>query len=255
MDIKSLNKLIDQRIEFQNNSVNSVSISSHTHNGSNSLQVNSSDLLPYKIYDVNTQPITGRDNTMGKISLFDFSTNVQNPSLAIWSWGQNIFLGNQDNPINFADFFLSASQTKTQNFPDSTTTTVIYNVLNFQYPLSYDISTGKFSTVPRTGTIIPRISFESWYLITASVDINPDPASNGIVGIAISIDGLIVDQVQFPITVGLSGSVNNFTATISYLSEIPITDYIEIVIINTTGKDISSNAGFFKIKQISGLAL
>jgi len=242
----------------------------HYHNGSDSPQIKSSDLLPYPI----NPRINDFDQNITGTQFFFDESNLIDPldATTFYYWGQKLFLGNNGyydgtsitptnsyTTINLADFYLDSGQTISQTINAGSTDTIVFDSMNFQKPTGayYDFVnpiTGEFKTVnnPRGNNQIYG-AFEDpiWYLVTASVGIVPQAAVAGeTADINIEVDGNIINYNTFYFV----GPVEPIVVTISTLVTTPIENNIRISVTNGSTSPIdttgSNQVTYFKLKQL-----
>lgn len=242
----------------------------HYHNGSDSPQIKSADLLPYPI---NPQ-VNDFDQTFSGTQFFFDESNLVDPigATTFYYWGQKVFLGNNGyfdgtvitptnsyTIINLADFYLDASQSISQAINAFATNTIVFDSMSFQRPTgAYDDFvnpvTGEFRTVnnPRgNNQIYGAFSDPIWYQITASVGVVPRAAVAGeTADINIEVDGTIIHFNTFYFV----GATDPIILTISAMLTIPITNNIRISVTNNSANPIDTTGNslvtYFKLKQL-----
>lgn len=248
MDKAQIQKMIDDTIARTLMSNTNEIVPRHNHNGSDSPRIPFSNISPFSPLNINNIGTSLGQTQAGSSALFDFSGNLVNPSLPLWSWGPMWFLNNQWNSLDIADVYLDVRQTTSQTILDTEADIVLYNFIGTQYPGEYDVATGKYETIEDSSG--NRFTYPGFYLVTASVGITPT-TSTGFVAIAVEVDG-ITDSSHVVKNPGIDFSIN-----ISVLSQRSISDYIAIRLGNATGGDIDTIASdditYFKIKRIPGI--
>jgi len=249
MDRATIQKMIDDTIKRTLMSNTNEIVPRHTHNGADSPRIPYSNISPYPPLNVNNIGTSLGQTQAGSTAMFDFSGNLVNPSLPLWSWGPLFFLNNQWNSLDVADFYVDVYQlASNQTITNGSADIVIFDTIGTQYPGEYDIATGKYEPIEDSSgnTFI----YPGYYLVTASVGITPTNAL-GYVDIMVDIDGTIkADKV-------VKNPGIDFTMDISVLLKDDITDYIAIQIGNGTGASIDTvnnqSVTYFKVKKIPGI--
>lgn len=249
MDKQQIQKMIDDTIARTLMSNTNEIVPRHMHNGSDSPRIPFSNISPYSPLNINNIGTSLGATQAGGSALFDFSGNLVNPSLPLWSWGPMWYLNNQWNSLDIADMYLDVYQlSSNQTIANGDADIIIFDTVGSQYPGDYDTGTGKFEPILNDDG--DKFSYPGFYLVTASVGITPTNAL-GYVDIIVDVDGTTkADKV-------VANPGIDFTADISVLLKDSITDYISIRIGNGTGASIdtvnSQPITYFKIKRIPGI--
>lgn len=232
-------RLINSRINSQNLEVSSLSVSSHTHNGADSQQIQSSSLFPYPTdFTVFTIP---QDSPDGTIRYYNFANN-NTPS---YDWGEFIWLNNQLNILALSDVSLSSSDVS-QTISDGNTDTIIFQTLYNESPNgAYNDTTGVFSSVNNVNGI--PMTYDGWFLVTSNILLDSGTAG-GTFTISIVANGVSQSSVTY------QGSAESFTLQISQALHLFGINTIEIQITNNSGNSRDVIGGLaesrLQIKQL-----
>ena len=254
-----------------------MAVPAHTHNGVDSQQIRSSNLIPY---DINP-PVSYFDRaTQGSILLFDYATKPQVVGLdPFYNWGERMFLG-YDIPlagtisqqswseINYADFYVDAHQTISQNIAGNDDEVIVFNSMNSQKPFSayndlINPIDGFFLTIKNPSNqnmIYGAPELPVFYMVTAQVQIAPSAgvAQGDYVTIGILVDGVLIHGNVAYFVPDAAGNYDtlSISASISVLMTTPILDNICVKIYNQSAVAVSTDVStgsitnYFKIKQL-----
>ena len=212
MDESSIKQLIQQEIANYQTTFASISVTPHIHNGSDSPQIRSSNLIPYDFID-SLQTSSGNllPGYEGQI--------YYNPNTG----DQYIYLGGKWNVISLKASGLQAYLNANQSVPDNTLTTIIFDSVLYDPADQYDSLTGIFSTY-------------GFYLIHARATFDASTFAGNPIELSIWNENL-----NIPLATSYTiDSGDTITAQVSYMANMSVPISVKIKQTSGVAKDLLS---------------
>lgn len=201
-----------------------INVPPHTHNGADSSQVQSANLLPYPILSKSANIPTGSIGNQGIIQFYSLpdSTNGVNQD-----WGFNIALGGIWNSFTIVPSSVGANQSSGQTIGTATATEIIFdNVLWDLYPNDtpeYDDTTGDF--IPYTA---------GKYLIMAGVSFT-NSSHSGEVSLSIMLERGVSTTAHMTKSIYVPSSATTVTIDVMGIVDVLENDRWYILFTQSTG--------------------
>lgn len=211
MDESRIKQLIQQEIASYQTTFAAISVTPHIHNGSDSPQIRSSNLIPYDFID--SLQISGGNLLPGYEGQIYYNPNTGD---------QYIYLGGKWNVISLKASGLQAYLNANQSVPDNTLTTIIFDSVLYDPEDQYDSLTGIFSTY-------------GFYLITARANFDAGLSGNPIELSIWSEDNNIPLATSYTIDNG-----DTVSAQVSYMANMSTAISIRVKQTSGVAKDLLS---------------
>ncbi len=224
MNVEGIKNLIQDQTNAQNLDVSSLSISSHRHNGADSPQIQSKDLLPYPINvgtSVNTAPTGPTTTPDGTIQFY----LLQGGTLK--DWGLDIALGGVWNQFTIFASALGANQATPQTFNIGVPTGVIYDNIFYDLANEYD-NAGDFTATT-----------DGQYLVTASISFL-NAGGSGSIKIQIFKEHQATPLPFMTKTIHVDSGATTITADVTGIVDTLNNDLLFIVVTNNTNHALTS---------------
>ena len=169
---EQIRQIVKDELQNYTPTFTNMNVPPHTHNGADSQQIQSSNLLPYTINTRATTSPSGTSNMVnGVIQLYNF-TSATNGTLQ--DWGITMSLGGIWNSFSVVPSAVSATQATAQTIATATPTAIVFDDVETDlYPAPTAQGAGTV-TIAATGTSVTGsgTSFTTLFVVGDQIVVN-----------------------------------------------------------------------------------